>query len=207
MPVYKRRRYLREAIWSILAQTFTDWELVIVDDGSEDEAVLGEALLAAAEDERLVLLRVERNMGEGVSCGPALNAGFRVARGAYHTWATDDNIWFPDCYARLVAALDAGADFVYAPQMINGVGRAALFHMPYDPATFELSCRPGTAFAYRRGLYERAGNYAFVWDTDFDMWKRIHMLEPQPVFTSLEPPPGAIYRDHDDTITQRMSER
>ena len=200
MPVYKRRRWLREAIWSIIGQTFTDWELIVVDDGSKDIALTMEVYAASAGDGRVRLATVSENLGKGVSCGPALNVGFKIARGEYLAWATDDNVWFPDCYRRLVAALDVGADFAYGMTIIHESDAVA--SSPFDRETFSAFCHCGIAFAYRRAVLEKIGDYGNRWDQDFVYWKAVQSAGFRIV--SLDVPPLASYRNHRGTVTQRV---
>src|SRR5436189_2072285 len=75
MPVHNGERFLGEAIGSVLGQTFSDLELIVVDDASTDRTA---ALLeAASRDARVRVHRLERNLG----VAGALNAGCRLARG------------------------------------------------------------------------------------------------------------------------------
>ena len=76
MSVYNGERYLREAVESILNQTFTDFEFIIIDDGSTDSS---RAILASFDDPRIVLLQNETNIGLTRS----LNEGLSLARGKY----------------------------------------------------------------------------------------------------------------------------
>lgn len=90
IPAYNCSRYVREAIDSVLAQTFTDFELVVVNDTSTDDtpAVL-------AEYERQGKIRVvthEKNRG----LSAARNSGIRVARGRYVTFLDADDVWRPE---------------------------------------------------------------------------------------------------------------
>src|SRR6185312_1286432 len=73
VPVFNRAETLGRAIASVIAQTFSDWEFIIVDDGSDDDLV---GALAAFPDERLRILRHERNRGAAA----ARNSGVGAAR-------------------------------------------------------------------------------------------------------------------------------
>src|SRR5687768_9316916 len=107
MPVYNGERYLDEAIESVLAQEFADFEFVIVDDGSTDSTP---ELLAkwAARDPRIVVVRQFDNCGTGC----ALNAGLAVARGEYIARQDADDLSLPGRLARQVAALDGDREAV-----------------------------------------------------------------------------------------------
>ena len=78
MPVYNGKRYLAEAIESILAQTFTDFEFIIIDDGSNDRSPQI-ALSYAEQDDRIRLIKLESNRG----VADARNQGMAVASGEF----------------------------------------------------------------------------------------------------------------------------
>ncbi len=121
MPVYNGARYLEEALASIAAQTFTDFELVIVDDGSTDATP---EILArwAARDPRIRLVRRPDNGG----VARALNDGLAVARGEYLARQDADDVSMPGRFARQVAVLDSTPDAVVVAMeyvAIDDVGR------------------------------------------------------------------------------------
>lgn len=89
MPVYKTAPYLREAMGSMLSQTFTDFELIVLDDCSPDDA---EAILDTYSDSRIVRYRGEKN--EGLS--NVLNVGIGLARGKYIARMDSDDISLPN---------------------------------------------------------------------------------------------------------------
>lgn len=90
IPTYNRPTYLREAIDSVIAQTFRDWELIIVDDGSTDETptVIAEYL---RRDARIRMIH-QPNVGPGSS----RNVGLRDARGEFIAFLDDDDLWLPE---------------------------------------------------------------------------------------------------------------
>ncbi len=109
VPVYNGERYLRESLDGLLAQTFTDFELVIADNASTDgtEAICREYV---ARDPRVRYHRNERNLG-----GPGnFRRVFELSRGEYHKWSTADDLWHPTFVERCVAVLDARPDVVLA---------------------------------------------------------------------------------------------
>ncbi len=102
LPVYNGERFLREALDSIFAQSFTDFELIAVDDCSTDETPQILADYAA----RFPQMRVHTNAVNS-KLPASLNNGFRLARGAYFSWTSDDNIMRPNMLERLlVTALE-----------------------------------------------------------------------------------------------------
>jgi glycosyltransferase involved in cell wall biosynthesis len=109
MPALNRVRYIAAAIDSVLAQTFTNWELLVVDDGSSDEtpAIAGGY---AARDARIHLIR---QPNQGVTA--ARNSALRRARGRYVAFLDSDDLWLPEKLARQVASFEAHPDaaFIY----------------------------------------------------------------------------------------------
>ncbi len=99
MPVYNGAKYIREALDSLLAQSFTDFELIISDNASADETqAICEAY--AARDTRIRYVRQPENQG-GV---PNFLYVLRAARGEFFMWAAHDDIWAPNWLETLIAA-------------------------------------------------------------------------------------------------------
>ena len=99
MPAYKVEAFIGEAIESVIAQTFTDWELVIVDDGSPDDSGAIAASYAAS-DRRI---RVARQDNGGLSA--ARNHAVRLARGEFIAILDSDDLWQPSFLAAQIALL------------------------------------------------------------------------------------------------------
>ena len=110
MPVYNGEKYLAEAIDSILNQTFTDFEFIIVDDGSTDGSA--EIIRTYQErDERVRLLQLERNMG----IADARNAGIAVAKGEFIAAMDADDASLPE-------RLEQQVQFLRSHPEIGGLG-------------------------------------------------------------------------------------
>src|SRR5262249_47638860 len=105
MPVYNGERFVLEAVQSILAQTYRDFELIVVDDGSTDgtAGLLGRAQSA---DPRMIVHRQRGNMGFKA----ALDAGFGRAKGEFIARLDADDVSLPERLERQVAFLDGRAD-------------------------------------------------------------------------------------------------
>jgi len=107
MPAYNDAAFVAEALDSVLAQTFTGFEFVIVDDGSTDAT--GEVIAAcAAKDARIRVLTNERNLG----IVAALNRGLDACRGRYVARMDADDVALPDRLAKQTARMDADAGVV-----------------------------------------------------------------------------------------------
>src|SRR6266481_7466016 len=98
MPVYNAGRYLRLAVLSIVKQTFTDWELLIIDDGSTDNALQD---IIDIDDVRIRILR------DGVNKGLAarLNECIDLARGKYIARMDQDDVSYPERFECQIDAL------------------------------------------------------------------------------------------------------
>ena len=88
MPAYNTEKYIRESIDSVLGQSFTDFELIVVDDGSTDATA---AIVESYTDSRIRLIRQENR---GVS--EARNTGLEAARGQFITFLDSDDLYYPD---------------------------------------------------------------------------------------------------------------
>ncbi|HXL56803.1 MAG TPA: glycosyltransferase family 2 protein, partial [Chitinophagaceae bacterium] len=91
LPTYNGSKYIRTSIESCLNQTFTDFELIIVNDCSTDNtaSIIEEY---AAKDSRIIIIHNAFNKKLPLS----LNTGFDIAKGKYHTWTSDDNYFAPN---------------------------------------------------------------------------------------------------------------
>lgn len=105
VPIYKVEKYLKECIQSILQQTFTDFELILVDDGSPDACP--QMCDAIAEQDSRVRVIHQKNGG----LSAARNTGIEAARGNWLGFVDSDDFVAPDFYEKLYhAAVSAGAD-------------------------------------------------------------------------------------------------
>ena len=103
IPTYNRAQLVTRAIDSVLQQTFDDFELIVVDDGSPDETA---DIVRRYQDSRIRLLRLVRN--QGVS--RARNAGISNARGEWVAFLDCDDEWLPEKLERQMARVDLDAD-------------------------------------------------------------------------------------------------
>ena len=108
MPTYRQARFLRRSLGSLLAQSFRDWELIVVDDGSPDETQ--QILAPYREDPRIRCFRFERNEG----LGKALNAGIDAARAELIAYLPTDDVWYAEHLASLTELFAREPDLVLA---------------------------------------------------------------------------------------------
>ncbi|MGQ9550724.1 MAG: glycosyltransferase family 2 protein [Roseiflexus sp.] len=160
IPCYRQAHFLSEAVASVVAQTFTDWEIIIVDDGSPDDtAKVARRLIAAHPDRRIRLIRQEnRGLAE------ARNAGIRVARAPYILPLDADDMLEPEMLAQTVAVLDSHptVGFVYTDVRRFGAENNVMRTLPYslERLRFENMMMPATLF--RREAWEQVGGFRSV---------------------------------------------
>jgi glycosyl transferase family 2 len=179
LPVRNGERFVRAAVESILGQTFEDFELIVLDDGSADDTPLILAELSA-HDRRIRLLRTEP-----VGLIRTLNAGFDAARGEYVARMDADDIALPERMAAQVSALDSDPRLGLvgaAVRVFRDDDLRALYTVKYPVGDKALRAALafGSPFAHpvvmiRRSAYARAGGYRpkFLHAEDYDLWLRM----------------------------------
>jgi hypothetical protein len=192
LPVHNGARYVGASIESVLRQTYQNLELIIVDDGSNDDTP--SVVDSYRRDPRV---RIVRQTNQKLPA--ALNTGFAQSKGEYRTWTSDDNLMLPDTLQELVQFLEhqAGVEMVYADQeLIDEEGEPLLqsdFCPGYQtPPGGNLICWPrdpgelnfvqnnylGACFLYRAWAGMLVGEYStslFGFE-DYDYWMRMNAL-------------------------------
>lgn len=174
LPVYNGERFLSESIDSIIAQTYQNWELIIIDDCSSDNSP-EIAKNYAKKDTRIMYYRNEQNL----KLPRSLNRGFSLSKGEYLTWTSDDNMYLPDALYKMVNAMKKEqAEFVFATcHVINEKGEIVEeWGAPDDYQTAIMKGDfVGACFLYTRNVYDTIGEYdvnKFLVE-DYDYWLRI----------------------------------
>lgn len=199
LPSYNGARFLRQSIDSCLQQSFPDWELIIVDDGSTDET---DQVIRSYRESRILSIRHSINR----RLPAALNTGFRMCRGEFLTWTSCDNRYSPDALEVLVDFLrrNRDTDLVYADcNLIDERGRK-VGHYQTGPTERLIDHNViGACFLYRREVYRVIGNYevASFLAEDYDYWLR---TSQQFRLTHL-PRTLYDYRLHPDSLTSKFS--
>lgn len=118
LSVYNDAKYVGVAIESVLAQTFTDFELIIIDDASTDESL---SIARDFADERIRIVENEENLGLTKS----LNKGISLAQGKYIARMDSDDICLPTRFEKQVAYLDAHPDVGVCGGWVELIGEQA----------------------------------------------------------------------------------
>lgn len=187
LPVYNHDRWVGEAIRSVLAQTFTDFELIIIDDASQDGS--WEVIQAVCEDisdAHMTAIRHSRNLGAPA----AINEGLQQARGEYLGILNSDDVWEPSRLARLVSLAEAeAADFMATdvavldtdshpkeaqePHWVSwfeGLKQDYADHADIQATLLRGNCLITTSnFFFHRRVFERIGGFAD--------WRYVHDYE------------------------------
>ncbi len=220
LPVYNQAGTLAASIDSVLEQTYLDWELIVVNDGSTDDT--GQVLERYAHQPHVTIINQPNQ-----HLPAALNRGFREAKGEFFTWTSGDNLMHPQQLERLVNYLQAQPEvaLVYADfELIDDAGQPikdadAIFmrgevgtsavRLKHEPERMNIGfeCVVGPCFMYRRLLYPLIGDYnpALEGSEDFDYWMRInnffqirHLGDRQPLYA---------YRVHVHSMSAQMKPR
>jgi len=202
LPTYNHLKFLPKAVESVLAQTYDDFELIIVNDGSADGT---REYLDSLQDRRIRVIHQENKR-----LPEALNTGFRAARGELLTWVSSDNYCAPIFLEAFVAALDAYPDagFAYSSHAWIDENDQITGICEDQDVSYHRLLASGvgvTSFMYRRLCQQRVGLYdpALEGAEDWDMWLRI-LEQFQPVYV---PDILGYYRRHRDSMTEKVKER
>ena len=173
LPVYNGERYIKESINSIISQTLTDWELIIVNDHSIDSTVqIIEEY--CKEDPRIHIINNTYNM----KLPKSLNKGFEYAKGKYLTWTSDDNIYLSNALADMYNFLENNQEtpMVCANmEIIDTKGDVIGKHLVFNNNELAYVNSVGACFLYRREILEDIGKYddSLFLVEDYDYWLRI----------------------------------
>lgn len=202
MPVYNGEKYLREAVDSVLWQTFDDWELILVNDCSTDATpVIMEEY--QAKDGRIRVIHNETNQ----KLPRSLNIGFDHARGRCFTWTSDDNRYKPQALSEMFSYLEGHGDIglVYADMdYIDETGKRTGSVSREEKEIYSSNCI-GACFLYRREVARAVGGYDadFFLVEDYDYWLRIAKRYPIAHLSQCL----YEYRNHGRSLTQTKAEK
>lgn len=177
LPVYNAGSFLREAVESILRQTFEDFELIIIDDGSTDGSA---EFLDSFSDPRI---RVIHQTNQGLRA--TLNTGLQQCLGTYIARMDHDDVALPQRLARQVAFLDThpdhvlvGTTYAYIDDQNRVLG---VFPALLEDADIKLELLTKSPFGHGTVMFRasalRAGHYQYTLNAvhveDYDLWIRL----------------------------------
>jgi glycosyltransferase involved in cell wall biosynthesis len=209
IPTYNRSAYLRQAIDSVLTQSYGAFEIVISDNCSSDDT---ESIVRGLGEPRIRYFRNTQNIG----MVPNWNAGIRRARGKYIAILEDDNRWHPRYLERAVQTLDAHPQVAFvhtAVFLTDQDGRSSLLKKRWDEdrlcdglselrelmhgnRIFLSTVTSRRDCLHSVGLFDEAIPYA----ADWEMWLRLYLRYPAAYLAE----PLASYRIHEGSGTARL---
>lgn len=183
MPTFNRSWIVDRAINSVLNQTFKDFELIIVDDGSTDDSV---SKIKTIKDERIIIHSLNENKGQSA----ARNEGLRIAKGELIAYLDSDNLWFPNYLEVMLEEFTSYYVLVYSSQNVflcSGtkenlkiIGRQVRDY-PYNPDAMtrgnfiDINCT-----VHRKDILEEVGMFDENLKSleDWDLFARIAIKYP-----------------------------
>jgi glycosyltransferase involved in cell wall biosynthesis len=204
MPTFNRLKFLHAALASVHAQSFADWELIVVDDGSNEDTL---RFLRRSADSRTTLL-----CGAHIGNPAALrNRGLAIACGRYVAFLDSDDRWREDKLERQVALLDSAPARRWsytAVRRIDGDGhviaRSSVPWVPYSGAVVQPVLRIDAQIATPSVMAELAfvqelGGFdeQMRFSEDYDLWARMALRSE----VSVDPEPTADVRSHEEHFT------
>jgi glycosyltransferase involved in cell wall biosynthesis len=174
LPVYNCELYVQTAVESILNQTYTDFELLIIDDSSTDSTV---SIIKKIEDSRIQLIEKPINSGYTNS----LNYGLQMAKGKYIARMDGDDISFPKRFAKQIAYLEANPEVVVCGTTYKIIGNDKPIVLPNDHEAIKMGLLWGNCIAHPSVMIRKKilDEYSIQYDTskepaeDYDMWVRL----------------------------------
>jgi len=185
IPTYNWSSVLPYSIGSVLRQTFTDFEVLVVGDGCTDES---EAVVRGVGDPRVKWINLATNTGHQSEPN---NEGLRQARGQYIAYLGHDDLWLPHHLSCLISALKQGADLAYGadlfllarPDGYHGYHRWFWpFYESYQP---RMPIAP-TSVVHRRSVTDHVGGWRHYRELDTqpdaELWQRAYSANYRFVF-------------------------
>ena len=204
IATYQRADLVSQAIDSVLAQTYTDYKIIVINNGSTDNT----KQVLASFGEQITVIHLDSNTG---SAAGAQNVGIMAARGRYIAFLDDDDLWLPNKLEKQIAYLESNpkVGLVYSDTFFiddKGVCSYTFAQinniLPFEQIwTLFVRCpipTPSIVLVRRECLDEVGGFNATLGPAyDYDMWFRI--VEKFPVYFLNEP--LALYRKHATSLS------
>lgn len=170
-PGYNHAHYLTETVESVVAQTYPNWEMIIVDDGSSDNTYeLSQQLIKRYSD---CTIRVIRQENQGLPA--SRNNGIALTDCEYIFPLDADDKIEPEMLAMTAAVLDSRPEigFVYTDVRLFGNEHGIVRDRAYDRELMRIDCFLHAATMFRRKAWEQVGGYSTVFTRgmeDWDFW-------------------------------------
>lgn len=174
MPVYNCELYIKEAIESVLSQTFVDFELIIIDDFSTDTTL---QLCNLFSDERIIIIAKDKNSGYTNS----LNYGLSIARGKYIARMDGDDICMPERFEKQIAFLETNSDIVLCGTSYGVIGQKGISLLPEIHEEIKIKLLAGNCIVHPSVMFRKETlvtnnlryDAAMEPAEDYDLWVRL----------------------------------
>jgi glycosyltransferase involved in cell wall biosynthesis len=212
IPAYRAEKFLEATLESVRAQTYSHWELIVVEDGSHDRAEEIVAAFANRVTQPVNFFRHERNQGL-----PATrNTSITASHGEWIALLDSDDLWTPDHLTSLVeTALETQADLVHAGSVlfdsdtgdtlsVRAPSPELVARFPQSLFTADYIIQPASVLL-RRSLWEnvKGFNPHFRYVEDREMWLRCARSGAHFAYTGRE---TCLYRKHAGALSTRAAE-
>ena len=169
IPLYNKEHYIQSTIQSVLQQTYNDFEIIIIDDGSTDNSV--KIVQSVFHDPRI---RLYKQKNGGVSC--ARNRGIELAKGDYIDFLDADDQWMPNYLEKMIALTIEYQDFSVYATTHNGhkIPQMLQISIIDDYCKYPYLFSTGSMFI-KRNVFKETGVFreGIQRGEDRDMWLRI----------------------------------
>ncbi|MBD2513109.1 glycosyltransferase [Nostoc muscorum FACHB-395] len=214
IPTYQRGHLVSQAINSVLAQTYKDYEIIVINDGSQDNTP---QVLAEFSDRRITAIH---QANQGLSA--ARNAGIRSARGKYIAFLDDDDLWEPQKLEKQIPVLEANPriGLIYSDSLFFSDKRG-LLPGSYNTAfptpnlqvlwtLFRYNYIPVLTVVVRRDCLDKVGLFdeTLRYCGDYDLWLRL--IEKFPIYFLNQPlaryrrSPNSLSQDGEQVFTNHL---
>lgn len=186
IPTFNHATVLRRALESVIAQSFKDWEAIVVNNFSTDDTI---SVVESFNDPRISLLNFKNH---GIIAA-SRNAGIDVAKGKYIAFLDSDDTWYPSKLQRCAVEAEKNAEFVCHGELwINDdVSPREVMYGParnakYENLLYRGNCISTSATFIRTDLLKSVHGFdestEIVTAEDYDLWLRLAALNPKIVF-------------------------
>lgn len=208
IPTYNRSDLLKRCLDSVLAQTFADWQAIVINNFSEDDTV---TVVQSFNDARITLTDFKNN---GVIAA-SRNVGIRAACGKYIAFLDSDDTWMPTKLAKCIEALEGNnADVVCHAEVHSSIhGQKIVCYGPLASTNFESllfkgNCLSTSAIVVKNELLQLTGGFSedpnITTTEDYDLWLRLAKLNAK--FVLIDEPLGVFFI-HTANETPKVLER
>lgn len=186
IPTYNHAEFLKRALDSVVAQTYKDWEAIVVNNFSTDNTIV---IVESFNDERIRLINFRNN---GIIAA-SRNRGIEAARGKYVAFLDSDDIWYPEKLQVCLDQAETGAQLICHGELWVNTdnSRREVMYGPakrakYQSLLFRGNCISTSATFITTQLLRSVSGFdesdQIVTAEDYDLWLRLAETKPKTVF-------------------------